>query len=56
MIYKHIPTSIPGKKEGRMEEKKKKGRKEGWMEKGPRRRENTVMKGKEKENIKNKKA
>ena len=57
MIYKHIPTSIPGKKEGRMEEKKKKGRKEGWMEKGPRRREKNVMKGKEKENnIKNKKA
>ena len=55
MIYKYIPTSIPGKKEGRMEEKKKKGRKEGWMEKGPRRREKNVMKGKEEEkNIKNK--
>ena len=57
MIYKYIPTSIPGKKERRMEEKKKKWRKEGWMGKGPRRREKNVMKGKGKEkNIKNKRA
>ena len=52
-IYTHQHTW----KEGRKEEKKKKGRKEGWMEKGPRRREKNVMKGKGKEkNIKNKRA
>ena len=47
MIYKYKPTSIPGKKEERKKRRRKGGREDGWMEKGPRRRENNVTKGKE---------
>ena len=47
MIYKYKPTSIPGKKEERKKRRRKGGREEGRMEKGPRRRENNVTKGKE---------